>query len=613
MIFEHLLSRNEKAYFPDITRQMYLKIPVSLFNMLLVFTVMFFIVREHIPTPWLWFIATCNLVYSVVILKHRKHLIKTRIWQNADIVPPFQFKSVRPLSPSQNKILTIFSIYALLPNLILIVCMGLMVDSGAYSLQAIVTWFAVVVVCTVPLVSAFVGIFIFTSCFTIFFVVLMYGYVNHFNYAQNELVVSLVILLFLVAVLHLQNQSFLQALQIKYQNQATSKELSQNNYVLLQAHRLQTQYLNAASMELRQPLQTLTLISHNLNWHNPEPEIEPSVHKIAQSVDSLIQSFDTMLNLSRLDAGGIGVQPTRFALQSLFERLIMDYQHSAHDKGLQLRMVPTQIWLNTDEGVLYSILSNFVSNAIRYTEHGHVVIGVRRRLNDMVDIQVIDTGVGINTVDLTRIFNEYERLAYAHQRAIGGVGLGLSIAKRMASLLQSEVMVNSIAQQGSVFGLRLPRSERPKLSSEANIGSTHEPQFSALQGKKIALLKDHSEYLPELKKLLELWGGLVQLIDSVENIIQLEPWVLDVDIIIGEYNLGALQPSGMDELSKFWLRTDSSEIIRPILILLTGNTSPKLSKIAHESGMIMIYKPIQPQALFTRLNQILTNYQNTSH
>lgn len=603
MLFDYLISDIEKTYFSDISRQMHMRIVLFITTMELGFLAACALLAPYLSMWFLIIGPSGTLLHGFFVKRHVKSMLKSRFWKYTGSNPD------PTLNPSQRQILKTFSMHAIVPYLLALWFFAELSLSNQLSLSELHLLFIVLTVLIVPTLSAFAGIHIATSILFMLAITALYGYPRDFAYSQQDIAVSIIFIVFLSAILYLQSQSFLHALKLKYSNQKTSRELSLNSVALQHAHRLQTQYLNAASLELRQPLQTLALIAEDLRWNNPDPKIEPSVQKIAQSVDSLIQSFDTMLNLSRLDAEGIGVQNAHCSLNGIFERLLMDFQHTAHDKHLQLRTQNSKIWLFTDEGVLYSILSNFVSNALRYTETGHVVIGIKRRPEGQIDIQVIDTGVGINPSDIERIFDEYERLDYAQQRAIGGVGLGLSIAKRMANVINAQVVVRSTQGRGSVFALRCPAHmvRTPPMDQLTRTDSPPQPTLSTLQGRSIALCEDKTEYLFELKKLLELWGCLVTIVRDYEDLYQQMQAGAPFEIVISEQNLGALHESGIHILTKTHHAIEHTDCRIHTLILLTANTSPKLSQAAQICDIHVIYKPIQPKTLYARLHQILVH------
>ena len=249
---------------------------------------------------------------------------------------------------------------------------------------------------------------------------------------------------FQTALLVTQHRNMMVFYRTKNNNLDLLVQLKQKNQELEHSNVMQARYLSAASHDLRQPLHALSLIANNLQRENldAEPKKKNSLLHLNQAIESLSKSFDSMLNLSRLDSGVIKPKLQTHPLQQLFERLKVEHQSVAANKNLKLKIASTKVNVCTDEGMLYSILSNLVSNAIRYTEQGGILVGAQRRKNS-VKICVCDTGVGIPAEKLKYIFNEYQRLEYAQERVTGGVGLGLTISERMALLLNTRMNVVS--------------------------------------------------------------------------------------------------------------------------------------------------------------------------
>ncbi len=212
--------------------------------------------------------------------------------------------------------------------------------------------------------------------------------------------------------------------------------------------------------------------------------------------------------------GGGKPEIAKVSLQRVFERISVEFGEVALQKGIDLKILPTKIWVQSDEGMLHSILSNFVSNAVRYTEYGRVLMGVRRDGEGQVRVLVYDTGPGVPEEKASQIFQEYHRLEYAEQRVKGGVGLGLAISERMARLLHVPLLVRSVVGKGSCFGVCVPSVSAPILSLQ--MGKEIEPFSDNLQGKRVAILEDDETAVDYLYSLLSGWGMDVSVVLSME-------------------------------------------------------------------------------------------------
>jgi len=233
-----------------------------------------------------------------------------------------------------------------------------------------------------------------------------------------------------------------------------TRALSDANAALARATADKTRFLAAASHDLLQPLHAARLFTAALA-RGADDRARPLVERIDQSIAAADQLLRALLDISKLDAGGIVPVPTRFAVRDLLAELVDSFADQARAKGLTLRLAPGDAMVATDRVLLRSIVQNLLGNAVRYTARGGVVIGVRRR-GGMARIEVVDSGPGIADADRARVFREFERLATAED---AGLGLGLAIVARTAALLGAEVDLDSRVGRGSRFAVTLPMVE----------------------------------------------------------------------------------------------------------------------------------------------------------
>jgi signal transduction histidine kinase len=233
-----------------------------------------------------------------------------------------------------------------------------------------------------------------------------------------------------------------------------------------QADHNKTRFLAAAGHDLRQPLQALGLFVTALA-HRPLPDdLRAIVDKIESSLEALEHLLDTLLDISRLDAGVIEAHVTTFAVQALFDRMAFEFVPLAEKKGLSLRVVATRAITRSDPALLERILRNLLSNAIRYTRQGGVVAGCRRRGGDL-RIEVWDSGSGIAPANQREIFLEFRRFHEGEGEDRHGLGLGLAIVERLAALLDLRIELESTVGRGSVFAVVLPNASVPAVSHPA--------------------------------------------------------------------------------------------------------------------------------------------------
>jgi two-component system, sensor histidine kinase len=289
------------------------------------------------------------------------------------------------------------------------------------------------------------------------------------------------------------------------------------------ASRAKTQFFAAASHDLRQPLHAMGLFAEALRQRSHDPEVASLVNSINESVDALEGLFGELLDITRIDTGGVDVNPAPTRMRDVFARLRLHFEPTAFEKGLMLSFRGEQHVAYTDPVLLERVLRNLVSNAIRYSDDGGVLVSCRLRQHDSGNrllIQVWDSGIGISESSLPRIFDEFyqaqsNRPLEAHHRK--GLGLGLAIVKRLAGLMDAPISVRSRIGHGTVFSLDVPpgkavRSLDPgPASGKPTLGLT-------LQGRSIVVVEDEAAVREGLVVLLQAWGAAVQAFDCVEAV-----------------------------------------------------------------------------------------------
>ncbi len=289
------------------------------------------------------------------------------------------------------------------------------------------------------------------------------------------------------------------------------------------ASRAKTQFFAAASHDLRQPLHAMGLFAEALRQRSRDPEVAGLVNSINESVDALEGLFGELLDITRIDTGGVEVNPGPVRMRELFGRLRLHFEPTAFEKGLMLSFHGERHVAQADPVLLERILRNLVSNAIRYTDDGGVLVSCRRWQGGL-RVQVWDSGIGISEASLPRIFDEFYQVSSGrplepHQRK--GLGLGLAIVKRLAELMASPLTVRSRPGHGSVFTLDVPAGRMPR-NTESLPASGKAPLGLTLQGKRILVLEDEAAVREGLVVLLQAWGASVQAFDAVGV---LEAWL----------------------------------------------------------------------------------------
>ena len=312
--------------------------------------------------------------------------------------------------------------------------------------------------------------------------------------------VMVVVLAFIVGFGHNLNNLMTQSLTIRYENVDLIRELTRESAAADRArataeaaNRDKTQFLAAASHDLRQPLHALGLFGAALAARVDEPAAREIVDCVNASVEALERQFTALMDISKLDAGAVTPSRSRFALAPMLARLEREFAPLAATRRLRLSIAPTSVWVDSDPVLLERVLANLVSNAVRHTERGGAVVGVRRR-GPQVAIEVRDSGGGIPARERERIFEAFYQIRPG-ARAGGGMGLGLEIIRRLAALLEHPVDVDSTVR-GSRFAIIVPRAQPavPCLAQRTRRGAR-----GLLAGATIAVVDDESSIIDAMR------------------------------------------------------------------------------------------------------------------
>ncbi len=363
------------------------------------------------------------------------------------------------------------------------------------------------------------------------------------------------------------------------------------------ANSAKTRFLAAASHDLRQPLHAMSLFLDILDERNQDPEQAMIVDKIKKSSLSLENLLESLLDISKLDAGIISVNKKSFPIQKLFDVLANEFNSIAIEKGLRIHFMPTSLYLNSDSQNVERILRNLISNAIRYTEQGKILIGCRRQ-SDSVLLSVYDTGVGIDADKNKIIFEEFQQLDNPGRDRSKGLGLGLSIVNRLTELLNAKLSMQSIPGKGSVFSIELPRSSSNQISQPDMVTVETYPKLAE---KIIVIVEDEEEIRNALKLLLSGWGCKVLELTSTKDVKQKLQLSCKPDMILADYRLQNHE-TGVNVIHAIYDYYQDNNIPA---IIITGDTAPDRIKEVKESGFQLLHKPVAGGKLRALLNSVL--------
>ncbi len=364
------------------------------------------------------------------------------------------------------------------------------------------------------------------------------------------------------------------------------------------ANDAKSRFLAQASHDLRQPLHAISLFVESLPGARNATERNDIMNRVRQSLDVLTKLFDSLLDVTLLDTGGIEVRRIVFRPGDLIAEVIRDFGLVAEACQVELRQVRSTCAVESDPVLVRRMLQNLISNAIRHSEGGKVLIGCRPR-NGTITIVVADTGPGIETQDQKRIFSEFERLDTARMGASAtpGLGLGLSIVTRIAKELELNVRLTSEAGRGSVFSVEsLPvaaASRVEQLTQPATAGP-------AVSNAAVFVLDDDAETVNATRLLLERWGYKAESSQDWRDLLEAHP-----DVVICDYEISPSK-TGLDVLDELAQKNGA-----PVpAILISGHTSTALRKHAAERGIPLLHKPIRPVQLRSALLNALVGHEN---
>ncbi|MDX2203795.1 MAG: ATP-binding protein [Hyphomicrobiaceae bacterium] len=400
-------------------------------------------------------------------------------------------------------------------------------------------------------------------------------------------------------------QDELQALGAQFNDMAARMQVSyatlegkveERTRELQAANLSKSRFLAAASHDLRQPLHALNLLVANLR-SEPDPARRARLaSRIELAVSNMNELFGALLDISKLDAGALSPAICDLPLVRLFERVAAMFGPAARERGLHFSVVETGAWIRSDPILLERILLNLVSNAVRYTSEGGIVIGCRRK-SGMIRIDVCDTGIGVPSDQQKTIFAEFYR-GITHSPSGEGLGLGLAIVDRLSRMLSHPIEVVSMPGRGSRFSILVPAAA-PGAILPARTDADLASHLDSLAGRTITVIDDDELVLRSTRGLLESWGCRVvaatSLAKALETLNGSAP-----DFVVCDYRLR--EGTGVEAINA--LRQRFGAAIPGFVI--SGDVAPTLYAQVREHGLHLLHKPLAPAALRATIERALT-------
>jgi len=416
----------------------------------------------------------------------------------------------------------------------------------------------------------------------------------------NALLLTVLAATFLLAMLRLgleQNEALRQGLAARFRNEDLVGQLRAQVEVAARANQEKTRFLASAAHDLRQPLHALGMFCAALDQRLQNVPEKPLVRSMMEAIEALESSFGAMLDISRLDAGVVRTAPQSFPIRDLFRRLYQQFDGDAEARGLGLRFRAARRVVVSDPQLLERVIANLVQNALRYTREGGVLVAARRR-GTAVSLEVWDTGAGIPGDKLEMIFQEFYQLDNPERDRGRGLGMGLAIVQRLCHLLEHPLRVQSRPGRGSVFSVLVPAGDRAALEVPALEADTLPPRVMPVV--TVLLIDDERAIREATRELLRPLQVDVLVAASIAEAVELaRASAAPIALILSDWRLRG-QENGVEAVRA--VRAVCGESTPAVLI--TGETSPDLLKMAHQSGLVILHKPLQPRELVRLVERV---------
>jgi signal transduction histidine kinase len=390
--------------------------------------------------------------------------------------------------------------------------------------------------------------------------------------------------------------------QVKIASQATEEAV--------RASKEKSRFLAAATHDLRQPLHALALSATSLSLRLKDGMLHDEVSRVMQSLDALEQSLNGMLDLSKLEAGSHVVHAEIFPLAEIFQNLYRTFKGRAEARGLNFRMRSTDLMVYGDRQLLTRLLANLVDNAIKYTPSGSVHIAAKpvRPDNGLLQISVRDSGIGIPQEYLAQIFDEFFQVNNPGRQRSQGMGLGLSIVRRLADLMNVTLRVSSQPGCGSRFDVlcrTVTASEMAAVAAQSpDMDFLIEPSVELVRGRRILLVDNEVDILRAARDVLESAGASVELATSADEARAKMAERGPFDVAMLDYRLGGEERG--TELS-LTLQALQPENLR--IMLITGDTSSEEIRKLQGAGVQVLFKPLGGERLLLAIAEVLLRDQ----
>jgi two-component system CheB/CheR fusion protein len=359
-----------------------------------------------------------------------------------------------------------------------------------------------------------------------------------------------------------------------------------------QANLVKSRFLAVASHDLRQPLQTLSLLQGLLAKVVEGDRAKALVSRLAETLGAMAGMLNTLLDINQIESGALRIERVAFPISELLERLKAEFSHQAKAQGLDLRIVRSSLWIDSDPRLVEQMIRNLLANALKYTKSGTVLLGCRRQ-GAALRIEIWDTGVGIPEGQLEAIFEEYHQVENPARQRSEGLGLGLSIVRRLGDLLQHPVRVFSRPGRGSVFSIAVARAENQLAQAAVNLALSSNAAEPNRKPGSILLVEDDPDIRDLLQQFLEAEGHyVVAAANGLTALDLLAHSSVRPDLVLTDFNLpGGLNGLGLAAKVRGALHRQVD------VAVLTGDISAMALRDIARDNCVHLSKPVNLVAL----------------
>jgi len=393
------------------------------------------------------------------------------------------------------------------------------------------------------------------------------------------------------------NEQIVEVLRLRFRNETLAKELGRARDVAEEANLAKSRFLAAASHDLRQPVHALGLFTGAMRARKMDAKARELLDRVDGSITSLDGLFTSLLDISKLDAGAVEPEIRCFAVDPILVRICEELREQALATAVDLRLARSAALILSDPALLETVIRNLVANAVKYTPGGKVLVGCRV-VGKRISIEVLDNGPGIAPELQGRIFDEFVQIANPERDRSKGLGLGLSIVKRMVPLIGGELVFRSEPRKGTMFRVIVPKAYPTDVSAHA-ADAAEGPML--LAGKSVLVIDDELDVRLAMNALLASWGYRVVLAGSgTEALEHIASGYVNLDLLLCDFRLRDGE-NGIETIATI-RRALASEVPA---ILITGDTAPERIAEAQGSDLMLLHKPVPNARLRTAVGNVI--------